>query len=63
MDTKLLSIKEAAQKLGISAAWVYRLKDLGRITAERIGAQWVISQEEVERYKNSKSENPTKEEK
>lgn len=50
------TIKEAAIQLGICAAWLYLLKDLGRIKAERIGAQWVITQEELEGYKDNHKE-------
>ena len=60
METKYYSIKEAAKELGLSAAWVYRLKDLNRINAERIGAQWVITQEEIERYKTNHNKEESK---
>lgn len=54
MEDKVYSLKEAALLLGVSRAYVYHLKDMGRIKAEKIGAQWVISQEEIERYKDSR---------
>jgi len=53
MKGKLYSIREAAELLGISRAYVYNLKDMGRIKVEKIGAQYVISQEEIDRYKNN----------
>jgi len=56
MEDKYYSIKEAAEELNVSRSYVYWLKDTGRINAEKIGAQWVISQEEIDRYKNSKEE-------
>ena len=48
------SIKEAARLLGISRAYVYYLKDTGQISVEKIGAQYVIHKDELERYKNNK---------
>lgn len=54
MENKVYSIKEAARLLGISPTYVYYLRATGGIRAERIGAQWVISHEEIERYKNSR---------
>jgi len=50
---KIYSIKEAAQKLGITPSEVYRLKDMGRIRVEKIGAQYTISEKEIERFKKA----------
>lgn len=55
MKDKVYSMKEAAELLSISRAYVYYLKMTGLIKAEKIGAQWVISQEEIDRYKNSQN--------
>jgi len=51
---KLYSMKEAAQELGISRAYMYYLKDMGRVKAEKIGAQWVITEAEIKRYREAK---------
>lgn len=53
MKDKVYSMKEAAEELGVSRPYVYYLRDTGQIKAEKIGAQWTISQEEIDRYKNS----------
>jgi len=52
MNDKVYSIKEAAKLLGISRSGVHWLKDTGKIKAEKIGSQYVISQEEIDRYLN-----------
>ena len=57
MENKVYSIKEAAEILGITRSGVHWLKDTGKIEARKIGSYYVISQEEIDRYKNSKEEN------
>jgi len=54
MENKLYSIKEAAELLGISRAYIYLLKDMGKIKVEKIGSQYVISQEEIDHYKQER---------
>lgn len=53
MKGKVYSIKEAAEILGMSRSGVHWLKDTGKIKVEKIGEQYVISQEELDRYKDS----------
>ena len=50
MEQKLYSVKQAARLLGFSPSYLYLLIQLGELRAEKIGAQYVISGEEVERY-------------
>lgn len=56
MDTKVYSMREAAEELGISRAQIYYLKNTRQLQAKRIGAQFVITQEEIDRYKNNHRE-------
>ena len=48
---KLLTIKEAASALRKSYNTVFRYVKLGFIKALRIGGQWRITEEELERFK------------
>lgn len=57
MKDKLYSIKEAADILGMTRSGVHWLKDTGKIKAEKIGEQWVISEEELERYRSNHPKN------
>jgi excisionase family DNA binding protein len=52
MNNNLYSIKEAAELLGISRAYVYYLKNIGKIKAKKIGSQYVVGQKEIDRYKD-----------
>ena len=61
METKYYSIKEAAEELKVSRTYIYYLRDTGQIKVEKIGSQYVITQEEIERYKNSHFDNPSPE--
>lgn len=56
MTNKLYSIQEAAELLGVSRSYVYLLKDMGKIKATKIGAQYVIAQEEIDRYRDKANE-------
>lgn len=47
---KVYSIREAAIELGVSRTYVYYLRDTGQIKVEQIGAQYVITQDEINRY-------------
>lgn len=58
MEQKLYSVKQAAELLGVSASYAYLLIRLGELHAEKIGAQYVISAEEVERYTARRSNVP-----
>jgi len=48
---KLLTLKEVAKELRKSYNTVFRYTKLGFIKAIRIGGQWRITQEELERFK------------
>jgi len=49
---KVYSIREAAGILGFSRNYVYLLIQMKRIRARKIGAQYTISQAEIERYRD-----------
>ena len=50
MNNEVYSIKEAAKLLGITRAYVYILRDMGKIKVKKIGSQYVITKKEIERY-------------
>ena len=49
---KVYSIREAAGILGVSRNYVYLLIHMKRIKARKIGAQYTISQAEIDRYRD-----------
>lgn len=51
MATKLLSLAQAAQLLGVSADVVRKAATRGTLQVEWIGRQRVVTPEEVERYR------------
>ena len=55
MDSKYYSIREAAELLGVSRGYIYHLKDTHRLNVEKIGFFLVVSEEEINRYKKSRS--------
>ncbi len=50
-DMNLLSVTEAAIRLGISRAAILRAVREGRMSAEKIGQTYVIRAADVKRYK------------
>lgn len=48
---KLLTIKEAAEKLGVSARRVNQLIDEKKLIAEKIGSQYVIKEDNLSKVK------------
>lgn len=56
MNNKYYSVKDAAKELEVSRAYIYYLRDTNQLKLEKIGSQYVISQEELDKYKNSKEE-------
>lgn len=47
---RLLTISEAAERLGLSLAMIRRYCSQGKLPAQKIGRDWVIRQNEVERF-------------
>lgn len=58
----LLSIKEAAEKLGVSARRVNQLIDEKKLPAQKIGSQYVINEGDLEKVTiHGKAGRPKKE--
>jgi excisionase family DNA binding protein len=55
MDIKrgdtLLSLKEAAASLGITADTLRRQAEKGTLRARRVGWMWTVTEREIERYR------------
>lgn len=49
----MMTIPEAAARLGVNRQWVWRLVKAGRLAGEKRGRDWLIDPESVEKYKNS----------
>jgi excisionase family DNA binding protein len=47
---RLLSIPEAAERLGLSPAMVRRYCASGRLPAQKVGRDWTVRQRDVERF-------------
>lgn len=45
---RILSLEEASQRSGISASWLRRLVDDGRLTAKKVGKTWLVLEEDVD---------------
>jgi len=50
-DEEVLTINQAAERIGISPITLRLQVRRGKVTAERFGRQWVIRAAEVERYR------------
>ena len=57
---KVYSIRETAKELGLSRAYVYYLIQTKRLKARKIGAQYTVSQAEIDRYQNGDKDNSSK---
>ena len=51
MESELLSTKEAAEALGVSARRILQMIDKGQLPAQKIGGVSVINRADVERVK------------
>jgi excisionase family DNA binding protein len=50
MTDKLLSLEEAAQRLGVSVWTVYRLTGRGRLASVRLGRRRLVSPQDLEDF-------------
>jgi excisionase family DNA binding protein len=50
-DAAMMTLREAAQSLGICHGTLRRQVWLGRLTGQRIGRDWLVSEAEVARYR------------
>lgn len=57
---KLISTKEAAEKLGVSLRRVQALVTSGRLPAQKIGNSYVVREEDLELVKERKAGRPKK---
>lgn len=58
---KLLSIKQAADKLGKSRQYVWTLIKMGKILARKVGGRYVVTNVQLEKYiskKETQNEDP-----
>ena len=53
MKPKYYSLRDVANILGVSRAFVYYLKDTKRLKVEKIGHQYVVSQKAIDEYQNN----------
>jgi excisionase family DNA binding protein len=53
IPTEVLSVQEAAQRLGTRYDYLYILLRSGRLSGERLNGRWRIAAVEVERYKST----------
>jgi excisionase family DNA binding protein len=54
MTTQLMTIREAASRLGVSNLTVYRLIKRGRLRALRVGQDFRLRDSDVERYRDTR---------
>lgn len=48
---KLYSLAEAAKYLGKSRQWLWFLIQMKKLTAEKVGNQYTITEDELKKYK------------
>jgi excisionase family DNA binding protein len=53
---KLLTTNEVGEILGCSRQWVAHLLRAGELEGRKLGPNWVVSQESVERYLRKQKE-------
>jgi excisionase family DNA binding protein len=59
-ETKLLSVAEAAEKLGVTRARVNQFISENRLPAQRIGRSFVIKEKDLTLIENRKTGRPAK---
>jgi len=57
IQMRVYSIKEAAKELGCSRSYVYFLIATKKLRARKIGAQYTLSQAEIERFQDGHDKN------
>ena len=55
MDTTFLSARQAAERLGVSKAYVCRLFSQGRIPAQKVDTDWIAKAKDVNAYLDDKA--------
>lgn len=56
----MIGTKEAAQRLGITPQRVVQLISMGRLSAEKVGRDWLMEESAVEDYQRGKPGRPRK---
>ncbi len=59
-ETKLLSVIEAAEKLGVSRIRVNQFIDEGRLPAQKVGRSYVILESDLQLVENRQTGRPPK---
>ncbi|MBA3632618.1 MAG: helix-turn-helix domain-containing protein [Acidobacteria bacterium] len=59
-ETKLLSVIEAAEKLGVSRWRVNQFIDKGRLPAQKVGRSYVILESDLQLVENRQTGRPPK---
>ena len=54
-EAVLLSVKEAAKRLGMSTSWVYRAASQGRLSKVRMGSRVRIRVEDLDEFINNRA--------
>lgn len=57
---KLLTVEQAAESLGVSARRVRALITSGKLSAEKVGRDWLMTAESLENVKERKPGRPRK---
>lgn len=52
---KIYTLKEAAEILKVNIRSVHRYKKDGRLAARKVGGQWRVTQEAIERFINGEN--------
>lgn len=52
---KIYTLKEAAEILKVNIRSVHRYKKDGRLEAKKVGGQWRVTQEAIERFINGEN--------
>ena len=47
---RLMTIPEAAERLGLSVAMVRRYCSMGKLPAQKVGRDWAVRQRDIERF-------------
>ena len=55
----MLTLIEAAERLGVTAATLRQKISHGKLRARKIGTVWIVSEREVERYRRDHSSHPS----
>jgi excisionase family DNA binding protein len=57
---ELLSLAQAAEISGVSTATLRRAAIAGRLIAAKLGSQWVVTRENLNKWMQSPAHNPNK---